>query len=159
MRTYQRPGELGTKAIARYGSANTPTCKPRGEVTGSASQAVSGLTSVERANISPISFASVSQATDRRRRVPDLQPTWPGCTGASLAPNVIGYILALFLFLYFLKLFFTEIYFRFHNLQVYTPTARQGGGRGPRGGRPPADPLPDGRGLHYHLKIFSTSFV
>ena len=116
--------------IARYRSANTPTCKPRGEVTGSASQAVSGLTSVERANISPISFASVSQATDRHRRVPDLQPTWPGCTGASLAPNVIGYILALFLFLYFLKLFFTEIYFRFHNLQVYTPTARQGGGRG-----------------------------
>ena len=31
-----------------------------------------------------------------------------------------------FLFLYFLKTFFTEIYFRFHILQFYTPTARQG---------------------------------
>ena len=29
----------------------------------------------------------------------------------------------------FLKTFFTEIYFRFHILQFYTPTARQGGGR------------------------------
>ena len=36
-----------------------------------------------------------------------------------------------FLFLYFSKSFFIEIYFRFHNLQDYTPTARQGGGRGP----------------------------
>ena len=36
-----------------------------------------------------------------------------------------------FLFLYFSKTFFTEIYFRFHNLQFYTPTARQGGGKGP----------------------------
>ena len=34
-----------------------------------------------------------------------------------------------FLFLYFSKLFFTEIYFRFHNLQIYTPTARRRGGR------------------------------
>ena len=36
-------------------------------------------------------------------------------------------------------MFFTEIYFRFHILQFCTPTARQGGGRGPavqqRGGR------------------------
>jgi len=28
----------------------------------------------------------------------------------------------------FLKTFFTEIYFQFHILQFYTPTARQGGG-------------------------------
>ena len=44
-----------------------------------------------------------------------------------------------FLFLYFSKIFFTEIYFQYHNLQFCTPTARQGGGRGPaaqqRGGR------------------------
>ena len=44
-----------------------------------------------------------------------------------------------FLFLYFSKTFFTEIYFQYHNLQFCTPTARQGGGRGPaaqqRGGR------------------------
>ena len=33
---------------------------------------------------------------------------------------------AAFLFLYFLKTFFTEIYFRFHILQFYTPTAREG---------------------------------
>ena len=32
-------------------------------------------------------------------------------------------------FLYFLKLFFTEIYFQFHNLQFCTPTARLRGGR------------------------------
>jgi len=46
---------------------------------------------------------------------------------------------ASFLFLYFSKTFFTEIYFQYHNLQFCTPTARQGGGRGPaaqqRGGR------------------------
>ena len=29
-----------------------------------------------------------------------------------------------FFILYFLKTFFTEIYFRFHILQFYTPTAR-----------------------------------
>ena len=28
-------------------------------------------------------------------------------------------------------MFFTEIYFRFHILQFYTPTIRQGGGSGP----------------------------
>ena len=47
--------------------------------------------------------------------------------------------LAPFLFLYFSKTFFTEIYFQYHNLQFCTPTARQGGSRGPaaqqRGGR------------------------
>ena len=37
---------------------------------------------------------------------------------------------AVFLFLYFLKTFFTEIYFRFHILQFYTPTP----GRGAAGG-------------------------
>ena len=36
-------------------------------------------------------------------------------------------------FLYFSKSFFTEIYFRFHNLQIYTPTARLRGGRPPVG--------------------------
>ena len=40
---------------------------------------------------------------------------------------------ASFLFLYFLKSFFTEIYFRFHNLQFCTPTA------GRRGGYPAAN--------------------
>ena len=63
---------------------------------------------------------------------------------------------AFFLFLYFLKIFFTEIYFWVHNLQIYTPIARQGGGKGPtarlRGGRPPAAPLPGGRDL-YVIKI------
>jgi len=45
----------------------------------------------------------------------------------------------LFYFYIFQKHFFTEIYFQYHNLQLCTPTARQGGGRGPaahqRGGR------------------------
>ena len=36
-----------------------------------------------------------------------------------------------FLFLYFSKTFFTEIYFQYHNLKFCTPTAWQGGGRGP----------------------------
>ena len=66
-----------------------------------------------------------------------------------------------FIFMFFKNIFFTEIYFRFHILQFYTPTARQGGGRG-RGGmdlyinknkfilcrgpwREPAAPLPGGR--------------
>ena len=44
-----------------------------------------------------------------------------------------------FLFLYFLKSFFIEIYFLFYNLQFCTPTARL------RGGRPPAALLPGGR--------------
>jgi len=39
--------------------------------------------------------------------------------GLGFGPPVCG----AFLFLYFLKLFFTEIYFRFHDLQIYTPTA------------------------------------
>ena len=56
------------------------------------------------------------------------------------APRKEGSSAAFFLFLYFLKTFFTKIYFWFHNLQFYTPTARQRGGRGPtarlRGGRP-----------------------
>ena len=74
--------------------------------------------------------------------------------------------LASFLFLHFSKKKFTEIYFWFQVLQFYTPTARQGGGRGPTarqvGGRDlyinknkfflrkgpwrePAAPLPGGR--------------
>ena len=51
-------------------------------------------------------------------------------------------------FLYFSKLFFTEIYFRFHNLQIYTPTVRQ------RGGRPPAALLPGGRDLNINKIYF-----
>ena len=35
-----------------------------------------------------------------------------------------------FYFFYFLFSFFTKIYFRFANLQEYTPAARQPGGRG-----------------------------
>ena len=46
---------------------------------------------------------------------------------------------AVFLFLYFIFSFFTKIYFRFRNLQEYTPTARLPGGRNlaarQRGGR------------------------
>ena len=46
-----------------------------------------------------------------------------------------------FLFLYFLFPFFTKIYFRFGNLQKYTPAARL------PGGRDLAARLPGGRGL------------
>ena len=49
-------------------------------------------------------------------------------------PKYLFAFLRVFLFFYFLKLFFTEIYFRFHNLQIYTPTARLRGGR-QEGGR------------------------
>ena len=46
---------------------------------------------------------------------------------------------AVFLFFYFIFLFFTKIYFRFGNLQEYTPSARLPGGRDlaarQRGGR------------------------
>ena len=52
-----------------------------------------------------------------------------------------GRIVAFFLFLYFLKkIFFTEIYFLFHNLQFYIPTVRL------------SPPLPGGRDL-YVIKI------
>ena len=48
---------------------------------------------------------------------------------------------AVFLFFYFLFLFFIKIYFRFINLQKYTPAARL------PGGRDLAARLPGGRGL------------
>ena len=47
------------------------------------------------------------------------------------APHAGLHSVASFLFLYFFKKKFTEIYFRFYILQFYTPTARQGGGSGP----------------------------
>ena len=43
---------------------------------------------------------------------------------------------AFFIFIFF-KNIFTEIYFWFHNLQFYIPTARQGATARLRGGRPP----------------------
>ena len=58
-----------------------------------------------------------------------------------------GDLWASFLFLYFLKSFFTKIYFWFHNLQFCTPTARL------RGGRHPAALLPGGRDLNVN-KIY-----
>ena len=60
------------------------------------------------------------------------KPKWKSATGQITPP--FGSPRegdAVFLFLYFLKMFFIEIYFRFHILQFYTPTAWQEGGRGP----------------------------
>ena len=60
-----------------------------------------------------------------------------------------------FLFLYFSKTFFTEIYFQFHNLQFYTPPpsrGRQGAGRPPGGGRGPAALQEGGRDLYVNKK-------
>ena len=81
-----------------------------------------------------------------------------GCKKGKSRPTSGGGSGRAFLFLYFLKTFFTEIYFRFHILQFCTPTARQGGGRDLhvnkyklflRGGPwwEPAAPLPGGRHL------------
>ena len=53
-----------------------------------------------------------------------------------------------FLFFYFSKSFFIEIYFQFHNLQIYTPTARL------RGGRPPAALLPGSRDFNVNKIYF-----
>ena len=39
--------------------------------------------------------------------------------------NFAAFFQRLFYFYIFQKHFFTEIYFRFHNLQFYTPAARQ----------------------------------
>ena len=44
-------------------------------------------------------------------------------------PSDSNQLLQFFYFYIFQNRFFTEIYFRFHILQFYTPTARQGGGR------------------------------
>ena len=52
-------------------------------------------------------------------------------------------------FIYFSKSFFTEIYFRFHNLQFCTPTAWL------RGGRPPTALLPGGRDLNVNKICFN----
>ena len=60
----------------------------------------------------------------------------------------VGFGACLSVFLYFSKSFFTEIYFRFHNLQFCTPTARL------RGGRPPAALLPGGRDLNVNKIYF-----
>ena len=68
------------------------------------------------------------------RKVPFVQrvqtyigPQLPPCVRC---PSVAGPLnlqkIASFLFLYFSKIFFTEIYFQFHNLQFYTPPARRG---------------------------------
>ena len=58
-----------------------------------------------------------------------------GVVGWSSWASLVGY----FLFFYFLFLFFTKIYFRFGNLQEYTPAAQLPGGRDlaarQRGGR------------------------
>ena len=54
--------------------------------------------------------------------------------------------IAVFLFFYFLFSFFTKIYFRFRNLQEYTPAAQL------PGGRHLVAPLPGGKGLS--VKIF-----
>ena len=66
---------------------------------------------------------------------------------ARLRP-VLGSVPALFFIFIFFKIVFTEIYFRFHNLQIYTPTARL------RGGRPPAALLPGGRDLNVNKIYF-----
>ena len=52
----------------------------------------------------------------------------------------------------FFKNVFSEIYFWFHNLQFYTPTAPQGGGRGPTARLQGGGPLPGGMDL-YIIKI------
>ena len=52
-----------------------------------------------------------------------------GWAGLGPGEKERGDLGAAFLFLYFLKTFFIEIYFQFHILQFYTPTARQRGGR------------------------------
>ena len=57
-------------------------------------------------------------------------------------------VVRFFLFFYFSKSFFTEIYFRFHNLQFCTPTARL------RGCQPPAALLPGGRELNVNKIYF-----
>ena len=49
--------------------------------------------------------------------------------GSRLADCQNPHLYAVFLFLYFLFLFFTKIYFRYGNLQKYTPTAPLPGGR------------------------------
>jgi len=62
------------------------------------------------------------------------EPSQKGSAAHRCIPGVF------FIFAFFKKKF-TGIYFWFQVLQFYTPTARQGGGRGPaahlRGGRPP----------------------
>jgi len=45
---------------------------------------------------------------------------WSGCWTSQPTSSSQAF----FIFLYFLKSFFTEIYFRFHNLQVYIPAGR-----------------------------------
>ena len=49
-----------------------------------------------------------------------------------IGSNHLGPLVSRVFFIFtFFKKKFTEIYFGFQNLQFYTPTARQGGGRGP----------------------------
>src|SRR6185312_16062580 len=55
-------------------------------------------------------------------------------------------------FFIFFKIVFYRNIFRFHNLQIYTPTARL------RGGRPPAALLPGGRDLNINKIYFYSHF-
>ena len=61
--------------------------------------------------------------------------------GPPVAPDGVFFVFTFF------KKKFTEIYFRFQNLQIYTPTARPVGGRGP------AANWPGGRDLNVNKKI------
>ena len=63
--------------------------------------------------------SSCSAWVQHARRPCPLRGCAPACTAMR----------AVFLFFYFLFLFFTKIYFRFRNLQKYTPTAPLPGGR------------------------------
>ena len=75
-----------------------------------------------------------------RCRPPSPQ-NWAGCSCPEAGLwAAVCWPLAVFLFLYFLFLFFTKIYFRYGNLQKYTPAAPL------PGGRDLAARLPGGRG-------------
>ena len=116
----------------------------------------------------------------------------PGTTDRTFISHRLGHAYvhldSVFFIFTFFKKKFTEIYFGFQNLQFYTPTARQGGGRGPTapllGGRDlfanknkiylrinpwwgPAAPLPGGRpptakwwgGRYLHLGYAPEKFL
>ena len=64
---------------------------------------------------------------------------WKKSLGETFMLGLLAVLAAVFLFLYFLFSFFTKIYFRFGNLQKYTPAAQLPAGRDlaarQRGGR------------------------
>ena len=85
-------------------------------------------------------------APRRRAALTEAHTKRPGGVGGERSQNAKGSkgdaaLGGFFIFIFFISIFYKKIYFRFENLQKYTPATRL------PGGRHLAAPLPGGRGF------------